>query len=117
MAQVGFWLALLAGTWLALTPKPPEITPMVSSDKVRHALAFCLLLLLARKAWPKASLWLRLFLPLLSYGLLIEIMQHQLPPRSFEWLDLAADGVGLLCAALVPAWVFHSPSGPTERTS
>ncbi len=108
-AQASFWLALLAGTWLALTPTPPDITPVLSSDKVRHALAFALLLLFARKGWPQLPLWLGLFLPLLGYGVFIEILQHQMPPRTFEWLDITADGIGLFCAALLPSSFLSKP--------
>jgi VanZ family protein len=74
-----------------------EQTPAANiNDKVGHTTAFlCLAFLLdfarPRHAWGAAKL-----LPLLAYGLFIELVQHFLPYRTFSLWDLAADGLGLL---------------------
>jgi VanZ family protein len=63
-------------------------------DKSNHWLAFTVLTWLACNAFPK-RLAVTL-LGLLAYGALIEILQSFTPTRSAEWLDLFADGVGIL---------------------
>ncbi len=86
--------ALLGIGYLAASP----ITfPVVSSinDKVQHLAAFLLLALLSDFAFPRRAWNWRKYLPLLSYGLVLEIFQHFLPFRFFSVADLAADAIGL----------------------
>lgn len=104
------WRALLLGllvavTWLALTPNPPQ-NPMGQGDKFDHLLAFGTLACVAALAGVPG--WQRLATAaggLLLYGGMIELAQTQLPPRSGEWLDLLADAagiaIGLAAAALL----------------
>jgi VanZ family protein len=74
-----------------------EETPLASiNDKVGHTAAFLCLSFLLDFAWPRYSWGLGKLMPLLGYGLLIELIQYFLPYRSFSLLDLAADGAGLL---------------------
>ena len=65
------------------------------NDKVNHALAFFVLGLLADFSFPERGFGPSKILALLAYGLLIEVIQHFLPYRTFSLYDLAADGVGL----------------------
>jgi VanZ family protein len=91
-----FWLALIAITLLALSPRPPAVADL-GWDKLNHLAAFALLGLLARLAWPAQSL-VRWLLSLLVYGGLLEIAQGLTPNRQAEWGDLLADALGLLLA-------------------
>lgn len=87
---------LIAGTWLALTPRPPRIAD-TGWDKSNHALAFAVLAFNAALAFPAARWraaacagWLML------YGGLIEVAQALGPfGRQGEWLDWLADGIGI----------------------
>jgi VanZ family protein len=89
-------LLLLAVTALALTPAPP---PQADTgwDKANHLLAFATLALVAELALAqcRARRWWTAG-GLLAHGALIELLQTQLPPRSGEWADLAADAVGIV---------------------
>lgn len=94
-------LALLAGTWLAVAPVD-EVPTAHWNDKLVHLLAFAVLAGLADFGWVRGPFVTRGML-LLGYGAVIELVQYQLPHRSFELLDLAADGLGvLLYISLVP---------------
>lgn len=98
-----FWLALIAITLLALSPRPPAVADL-GWDKLNHLAAFALLGLLARLAWPAQRL-ARWLLGLLVYGGLLEIAQGLTPNRQAEWADLLADALGLLVAlALAQCW-------------
>lgn len=103
-ARFAFWAAIVVTFAVALMPQPP-VLPGAPSDKVQHILAFATLALLARAAYPRASLpWL--ILGLSAFGALIEIAQL-IPAlnRSAEvadWIaDTAAAAAMLLLIALV----------------
>lgn len=99
-----FWQAMLvllviAVCFLALTPTPPS--PIVRHwDKLNHAAAFAALTLSALLGlWPHRTGSWRVFLPMLGFGVLIEILQMLVPGRSSEWADLFADAVGMAIGA------------------
>lgn len=71
------------------------------ADKIIHALLYAVLALLIVRGWqrekmPPLGLHGFVFLLSLAFGLTIEIHQGVVPYRSFEWLDLVADGAGAL---------------------
>ena len=77
---------------LSLLPLEPD-APSLGWDKANHMSAFALLALLGCRAWPGRTL--ALFIGLLAYGGLIEILQSFTGYRSAEWGDLLADALGL----------------------
>lgn len=101
-----FWIAagtalVLVITWLCLRPSAGGDPWFPYADKFQHAAAFLALggLLLALV---ERSRYAALCVALLAFGGAIEIAQHLMPyGRSAEWADLAADGLGILLAALV----------------
>jgi VanZ family protein len=109
-ARAGFLLALIAGTWLATAPTG-ESSHVTVNDKVNHLAAFAVLTLLLELSLSDRRLdFLRYKgLPLLAYGLFIEIVQYFLPHRSFELLDLAADGLGIFLCWLALPWLRRLP--------
>ena len=66
------------------------------NDKVSHVLAFFVLSLLVDGSWPSLRFGALKMVGLLGYGLFIEMVQHFVPRRSASFLDLVADGVGIL---------------------
>ena len=94
-ARLLFALALLIITYMALTPAPGTLQASVN-DKLGHSLAFLLLAFLSHASWPNRDFSWRFALPLLGYGLLIEIAQYFIPQRFFSWLDLLADAGGIV---------------------
>jgi VanZ family protein len=98
-------LLVVAVSWLALTPAPPDALD-TGWDKLNHAGAFAALAAAARFAFPRSRAnLLRIVLTLLCFGALIEIAQSFTPPRSAEWGDLLADAVGLLLGTPLAALV------------
>lgn len=96
--QQTLWRFLLAVSILAIlflaTTSDDYPVPASSSDKVNHLIAFVELTILARLSWPGLRLgWLAL--PLLAFGLAIELIQSQLPYRDFALGDLIADASGI----------------------
>jgi VanZ family protein len=109
-AQQRLWRLLLGGllvaiTWLALVPDPPQGIS-TGWDKTNHLLAFSALAFSCVWAcWPRPRQWGWLVLALLAYGGAIEVAQGFLPPRSADLSDVAADGLGI-ALGLLAAWPF-----------
>ena len=92
--RVVLTVALLAITHLAFTPQQYPVLKDIS-DKANHIFAFYVLALLVDFSFPKDRLGFSKVFALLSYGLLIEVIQYFLPNRTSSLLDLLADGVGI----------------------
>lgn len=99
--KVAFFAALLALTWALLTPEPPgpDAAPFPHADKLQHAIAFALVGLLAARAYEDRPRW-GVFAALVFYGACIEVAQREVG-RTFDLLDLAADGLGALAVHAV----------------
>lgn len=83
--------------WLALTPSPPSVPGILGWDKLQHAGAFMVFILLAgwallactKRAWSYA------LLASVGFGVLIEVLQGLCTTtRSADPFDLVADLVG-----------------------
>lgn len=97
---------LLRGLWLACGVAIALIIVVLSvwdvqtldapsgSDKLMHLLAYAVLAGWFCAMAPAA--WLRCALAALALGVVLELVQSQLPTRQFEWADMVADGVGAL---------------------
>ncbi len=88
-----FWLALVACTYLALTPSPPDAVSHFS-DVVLHAFAFTVLTFLCavahfQRGYLYPALWM------LAYGIAIEVVQGQIEARTAEFADLMVDAIGI----------------------
>ena len=100
------WRLLLAAgiaavAWFAF--KPSDTADGIEHlDKVQHVVAFASLAFAASFGWePKARTSLLTAAGLLGYGLLIELVQTQLPTRSGEVADWLADAVGVALGMLL----------------
>lgn len=94
------WAGLLAAQMavvcaLAFMPAPPPAADL-GWDKANHLLAFAVMAATAVAAWGREAGRARfVWALLLALGAFIEAVQSQLPARSAEWGDLAADAVGI----------------------
>jgi VanZ family protein len=93
---VGWGLVLLV-VYLSLVPNPPAPVTFDHADKLEHALAYAAL-----------SFWfchlhgrLRVIIALVGLGIALEYVQGWTGYRSFDVLDMLADGVGVLAGALL----------------
>jgi len=102
-----FWIFFTLCSWLSLSPAPPEAL-LSFSDKLLHAAGYCALFLSARLAYPAPLSAKVLAAGLLSYSILIEILQHFIPHRGFSLSDILANACGLLLGWAVSRLVFKS---------
>ena len=90
--RLAFGLCVLAVLVLALMPTDLPM-PSTGWDKSNHLLAFSVMALLGRRAYPGRTV--AVLSSLLAYGVLIEVLQSFTPNRFAEWQDLVADAAGL----------------------
>ena len=94
-------LALLSASVALLSPGSEAPLPFAHADKLVHAAMFLLLAFFADAGWPHLGFVPRKYLALLGYGVAVEVLQHYIPLRSFDVLDIIADGAGLLLYGLL----------------
>jgi VanZ family protein len=89
-------MVLLIGiAWLAFSPDPPP-SAGTGWDKLNHVLAFAAVAACGWFAWGRTRhRTAGVVLGALVYGVLIELVQTQIPGRSGEWPDLLADAIGI----------------------
>lgn len=98
--RIAFWVCLAAVLTLSLMS---DVSPSLSTgwDKGNHLLAFAVLALLGRVAYPGRLLLI--VVGLLGYGILIELLQSLTGYRVAEFKDLIADALGILLGCLLAA--------------
>ena len=94
-------VAVLIAIWI-LSFLPGTAMPSVpGSDKWHHALAYFACMFAWGQWFTRPIPRLRLAIIFIVMGALIECLQGLTSYRSFEWLDMAADTVGVALAWLV----------------
>jgi len=96
-------LLMVAGLWVATMPISGAL-PKVN-DKIMHMAVFFGFALLVDLTSARKPFWLWKGVPLLSYGLLIEVSQSFTTYRLFEWADIAADGMGIIIYYSAKYWI------------
>ena len=119
---VGFWLPLIACTYLALVPEPPDNPVFRLSDILLHGAAFSYLSLALVLAHPgmgrtRAGLFVRVFALMLAYGLFLEVVQAFVPERSAELKDLMVDAAGITLGLVVARYLADPLRAVTGRLS
>ena len=89
-------LAIGVILWLALSANPPNAGGLFDFDKLNHLAAFFVLAMLTEYAFPNITVAALKVLPLLGFGMLIEVLQYWVGYRFFEWLDVIADLAGVV---------------------
>jgi VanZ family protein len=97
--------------------------PLYISDKLIHAVLFCIFGLLLHLALepqtvPKNFQWKRMFLTLLvvmGYGAFDEFHQHFVPGRNLDVYDFLADTIGGLIAISIIIFNYRSKKAQSNR--
>jgi VanZ family protein len=103
LSQLAFWLPLAIATFAALAPQGVPL-PIRTTDVALHLFAFTYLTAALGNAYFPLSRWWIPALCMLGYGVLLEVVQHFLPPRTAELKDLVVDVAGIALGLLV--WRF-----------
>ena len=103
IVQFSFKIILLISVTIITTLSIHEVnlgSSPIFLDKALHFLCFTYLTLIT---WLSRILSkdLHVYVIVLAYGILIEIVQRFLPYRSFEYLDIFADFVGIIAGLMI----------------
>ena len=92
-------ISILVISFLATSETNPTSQNFID-DKLLHFLCFAYLTLIFKLTqFIQQDFWL--YVIVLAYGILIEIVQMFLPYRSFELSEIFADFMGILCSGLL----------------
>ena len=98
--RLSFMASILVISWLAIAEPASLSSKDLIDDKILHFLCFAYLTIIFKFArFTDQDFWV--YVIVLGYGILIEIVQMFLPYRSFEFLDILADFIGILCAGFL----------------
>ena len=86
---------MLLGIWVA-SKKLDFPAEVQLNDKLIHVVVFFGFALLVDLSSSRKPFWLWKGLPLMVYGVGIEVMQYFMPDRSFSVADMVADFAGIL---------------------
>lgn len=100
--------ALVAGVILGSLLPGRAFATFAFEDKLVHAGSYCLLMIWFAGLYERRR-HVVVALGLLLLGALLDMLQGSLSSRSFEWLDVAANGVGIavglgLSLSLLGGW-------------
>jgi len=99
--KICFLGLLIATLIVCLIPISSAGQSIPHIDKVVHFTSYMTLGVLALKSYPHKPAFPYMWLLLLSFSLLIEILQGLTSYRSFSLLDLLANGIGLSVAVVL----------------
>jgi len=108
-------ILMVLGVWVAT--QHLEIPEQFDfNDKLVHAVVFFVFSVLMDLASDKKPFWLWKGLPLLIYGISIEIMQYFSPDREFSFLDMLADLSGIVVYFLIKTLLVWLDSKRLRKT-
>ena len=96
---IGFLLAGLV-ICASLMPNPPDLTHMQGGDKVEHGVAYFILTFWFSQIYAKNRVRWTIGITFILLGVAMEYLQGMTGYRTFEYADMAANTVGVLCALL-----------------
>jgi len=110
-ARLILGLSLLITTYMALIPLPSLVQESIN-DKLGHVLLFIFLGFLAHASWGNRPFNWKHALFLFTYGAMLECLQYFSPSRYFSWLDMVANGMGILIYWLIAFFLLQGISSP-----
>ncbi len=90
------WLLVTLVVFLSLWPEPPQPLEFRQSDKFAHVIAYMVLMLWFANIYPQKAYRLRLSLGFIAMGICLELLQGLSQHRTFSYIDMLADGFGVL---------------------
>lgn len=102
LKQLPLWLAVgcaMIGViiWMSLTSSPPVAMPG-HTDKLYHALSYCMLMGWWLQLFPRLASRVILALVFIGLGVSMEVAQSFHPLRYLDFGDMAANTIGVLLA-------------------
>lgn len=109
--KIALLFSFAVSSWFAIFTPPVALGPELWSDKLQHFCVFLVLSCCCDMAFPKRRFLVWKFLPIVIYGLAIELIQSQIPGRDASSMDLMTDllAVAVYWLARRPVrWIIYS---------
>jgi VanZ family protein len=90
------WMLVILVVYLSLTPHPPEPMRFENADKFEHALAYAALSFWFCHIYSSVISRLLVIAALVGLGVGLEYVQGWTGYRTFDVMDMLADGAGVL---------------------
>jgi VanZ family protein len=97
------WLLIVTIVALTLIPEPRAIPRFDFDDKLGHVFAYGLLMLWFAQLYFERRTRFGLAAAFIAMGIVLEFCQGALGYRSFDYVDMVANGIGVLTGALLAA--------------
>jgi VanZ family protein len=81
--------------------KQPDLIPNPTGTSINHALAFLYLSILGLTSHMRDKSFNQIIIFLISLSIILELSHYFIPNRSFEFLDLFGNLIGVLIAMIV----------------
>jgi VanZ family protein len=94
LCLIQFAILLFVYAFLGLTGTPENYVPMFN-DKLMHCGGYIVAAFSISFAFPRLQFWKRAVF-LIAFSIGIEIGQHFLPPRTFDFFDICANSTGVI---------------------
>lgn len=106
--------ALVAGVVLGSLLPGGALPSFAAEDKLLHAASYCLLMIWFAGLYERRRHVL-IALGVLALGVVLDVLQGTVSSRSFEWLDIAANGAGVVLGLVLSLWVLGGWCQRVER--
>jgi hypothetical protein len=94
-AILGLIIWTIAVTYGSLQPRRPDIFRGGLAHSLTHIVCFGILSLLANVAFLRGRRLVGIAIAAWLFGFSLEVLQHFIYHRAFEWSDIRDDGVGI----------------------
>lgn len=89
------WFGVAAIVWLSLTPSPPTLD-VTLGDKLGHFTAYGFLMFWFCQLYARRGARVAYGAAFVTMGIALEFLQDAGGVRSFEWMDMGANTLGVL---------------------
>ena len=114
---IAVWGCLLASV-VVLSLLPASFAPeQVVDDGLGHCLAYLVLAVIPMAALRRRGTALAAALSMIPLGILLEVLQIQIPGRAFEWKDAGSNSLGVMLGLVLGLPLRLRSTGPTEARS
>jgi VanZ family protein len=90
------WILVWIVTILSLVPTPRQPVTFELNDKLAHLIAYSVLMFWFGAIYPSRNIRLKTGLALVLMGIILEFAQGLTGYREFQFLDMAANAMGVL---------------------
>lgn len=119
-SQIAFLLwciSICIVIYLSLIPQVEFPVDFWNADKVYHCAAYAWLAMLSMMSFPHRRFALSAALSMILLGVMLEIGQYYIPGRSFSFLDITANSLGVILGLFSGHYLKNKLDGRQSETN